>query len=164
MLCQPTLGKTTSLGTSGLREVDPGSCVSRSRFAPFGCYRLCLRARPGTFLFLFKASHSDLEKVRKVENLWARMFRGVLAKEMVLELGVTVTLQFTEHFMTGVSNRKLRYPTIFVLEMPLALKNIFSRVQKELPKHKNGVTFSWTIPYQSHSCNYLLLSQSTYSV
>lgn len=50
MLCQPTLGKTASLGTSGLREVDPGSYVSRSRFAPFGCYCLCLRVGPGTFL------------------------------------------------------------------------------------------------------------------
>ena len=152
MLCQPTLGKTTSLGTSGLREVDPGSCVSRSRFAPFGCYRLCLRARPGTFLFLFKASHSDLEKVRKVENLWARMFRGVLAKEMVLELGVTVTLQFTEHFMTGVSNRKLRYTTIFVFRNAIGFKEYFFQSPEGITK-----TQKWSHILLNHPLSVSLL-------
>lgn len=53
------------------------------------------------------------------------MFRGALAKEKVLELGVTVTLQFTEHFMTGFSNRKLRYPTIFVFRNAIGFKYFF---------------------------------------
>lgn len=54
MLCQPTLGKTASLGTSELREVDLGGCVSRSHFlpcdSPFGFYCLCLGSKTRSFL------------------------------------------------------------------------------------------------------------------
>lgn len=62
------------------------------------------------------------------------MFRGVLAEEMVLELGVTITLQFTEHFMTGFSNRKLRYPTIFVFRNAIGFKEYFFQSPEGITK------------------------------
>lgn len=99
-----------------------------------------------------------LRKVRKVEKLWARMFRGALAKEKVLELGVTVTLQFTEHFMTGFPIENLDIPLYLFLEMPLALNIFFSKSRSNYQNTEMESHSLETIPYPSHSCNYLLLS------
>ena len=53
------------------------------------------------------------------------MFRGVLAEEVGLELGVNIRLQFTEQFMTGFSNIQLRYPPVFVFRNAIGFKESF---------------------------------------